>query len=89
MYNNHSLYVWDVRDLHRVGKVHSVLYHAARVWDLQVRKRMARYQSDVTAVEMIHCAVVEGIRKYLSTIQIVLLYFSIVSFSITFFSPRC
>uniref|UniRef100_A0A674AC81 Mitogen-activated protein kinase binding protein 1 n=1 Tax=Salmo trutta TaxID=8032 RepID=A0A674AC81_SALTR len=35
VYNDHSLYVWDVRDLHRVGKVHSALYHAACVWDLQ------------------------------------------------------
>uniref|UniRef100_A0A4W5JQJ7 Mitogen-activated protein kinase binding protein 1 n=1 Tax=Hucho hucho TaxID=62062 RepID=A0A4W5JQJ7_9TELE len=37
VYNDHSLYVWDVRDLHRVGKVHSALYHAACVWDLQVK----------------------------------------------------
>uniref|UniRef100_UPI003AAF42A3 mitogen-activated protein kinase-binding protein 1-like n=1 Tax=Centroberyx gerrardi TaxID=166262 RepID=UPI003AAF42A3 len=35
VYNDHSLYVWDVRDVHRVGKVHSALFHAASVWDLQ------------------------------------------------------
>uniref|UniRef100_A0AAQ6ISZ5 Mitogen-activated protein kinase binding protein 1 n=1 Tax=Anabas testudineus TaxID=64144 RepID=A0AAQ6ISZ5_ANATE len=36
VYNDHSLYVWDVRDVKRVGKVHSVLFHAACVWDLEM-----------------------------------------------------
>ncbi|XP_069572308.1 mitogen-activated protein kinase-binding protein 1-like [Brachyistius frenatus] len=36
VYNDHSLYVWDVRDVHRVGKVHSALFHASCVWDLEM-----------------------------------------------------
>ncbi|XP_077096387.1 mitogen-activated protein kinase-binding protein 1-like [Siphateles boraxobius] len=36
VYSDHSLYVWDTRDLQRVGKVHSALYHSACVWDLQM-----------------------------------------------------
>nr|XP_046229931.1 mitogen-activated protein kinase-binding protein 1-like isoform X3 [Scatophagus argus] len=36
VYNDHSLYVWDVRDVNRVGKVHSALFHAACVWDLEM-----------------------------------------------------
>ncbi|XP_051730184.1 mitogen-activated protein kinase-binding protein 1-like [Ctenopharyngodon idella] len=36
VYNDHSLYVWDTRDLQKVGKVHSALYHSACVWDLQM-----------------------------------------------------
>ncbi|XP_034169305.2 mitogen-activated protein kinase-binding protein 1 isoform X1 [Pangasianodon hypophthalmus] len=36
VYNDHSLYVWDVRDLQRVGKVYSGLYHSACVWDVQI-----------------------------------------------------
>lgn len=40
VYNDHSLYVWDVRDVKRVGKVHSVLFHAACVWDLEVNIHM-------------------------------------------------
>ncbi|KAF4100003.1 hypothetical protein G5714_020129 [Onychostoma macrolepis] len=36
VYNDHSLYVWDTRDLRKVGKVYSALYHSACVWDLQV-----------------------------------------------------
>ncbi|XP_034756679.1 mitogen-activated protein kinase-binding protein 1-like [Etheostoma cragini] len=34
VYNDHSVYVWDVRDVNRVGKVHSALFHAACVGDL-------------------------------------------------------
>ncbi|XP_029902723.1 mitogen-activated protein kinase-binding protein 1-like isoform X2 [Myripristis murdjan] len=36
VYNDHSVYVWDVRDVYRVGKVHSALFHTACVWDLQM-----------------------------------------------------
>ncbi|XP_041661551.1 mitogen-activated protein kinase-binding protein 1-like [Cheilinus undulatus] len=36
VYNDHSLYVWDVRDVNRVGKVHSALFHAACVGDLEM-----------------------------------------------------
>lgn len=36
VYSDHSLYVWDVRDVNRAGKVHSALFHAACVWDLEV-----------------------------------------------------
>ncbi|KAL2082137.1 hypothetical protein ACEWY4_021955 [Coilia grayii] len=36
VYNDHSVYVWDVRDLQHVGKVFSRLYHSASIWDLQV-----------------------------------------------------
>ncbi|XP_056152267.1 mitogen-activated protein kinase-binding protein 1 [Lampris incognitus] len=36
VYNDHSLYVWDVRDLRRPGKVYSALYHATCVWSLEM-----------------------------------------------------
>ncbi|XP_048829943.1 mitogen-activated protein kinase-binding protein 1 isoform X2 [Brienomyrus brachyistius] len=36
VYNDHSLYVWDVRDLRKVGKVYSALYHSACVWSAEV-----------------------------------------------------
>ncbi|XP_024146352.1 mitogen-activated protein kinase-binding protein 1 isoform X1 [Oryzias melastigma] len=36
VYNDHSLYVWDVRDVQRAGKLNSALFHAACVWDLQM-----------------------------------------------------
>ncbi|XP_072342283.1 mitogen-activated protein kinase-binding protein 1 isoform X1 [Scyliorhinus torazame] len=36
VYNDHSLYVWDVRDFRKVGKVYSALYHASCVWSVEV-----------------------------------------------------
>ncbi|CAH0713016.1 unnamed protein product, partial [Brenthis ino] len=36
VYNDHSLYVWDVRDIKRVGKSHSALYHSACIWGVDV-----------------------------------------------------
>lgn len=39
VYSDHSVYVWDVGDVGRVGKVYSALYHAACVWDLEVNRQ--------------------------------------------------
>ncbi|XP_041927863.1 mitogen-activated protein kinase-binding protein 1 isoform X3 [Alosa sapidissima] len=36
VYNDHSLYVWDVRDLRKVGKVYSAMYHSACVWSVEM-----------------------------------------------------
>lgn len=35
VYNDHSLYIWDLRDVHRVGKSHSFLYHSACIWGVE------------------------------------------------------
>ncbi|KAL2095980.1 hypothetical protein ACEWY4_008128 [Coilia grayii] len=35
VYNDHSVYVWDVRDLRNVGKVYSALYHSGCVWSVE------------------------------------------------------
>ncbi|XP_021926195.1 mitogen-activated protein kinase-binding protein 1 isoform X3 [Zootermopsis nevadensis] len=36
IYNDHSLYVWDVRDIKRVGKSHSFLFHSACIWGVEM-----------------------------------------------------
>ncbi|XP_043998653.1 mitogen-activated protein kinase-binding protein 1 isoform X1 [Gambusia affinis] len=36
VYNDHSLYVWDVQELRRAGKLYSALYHSSCVWGLEV-----------------------------------------------------
>lgn len=38
VYNDHSVYVWDVRDVDSAVKVHSALFHTACVWDLEVSR---------------------------------------------------
>ena len=39
VYNDHSLYIWDVRDVRKVGKSHSFLFHSACIWGLEVPVR--------------------------------------------------
>uniref|UniRef100_H3AH62 Mitogen-activated protein kinase binding protein 1 n=1 Tax=Latimeria chalumnae TaxID=7897 RepID=H3AH62_LATCH len=36
VYSDHSLYVWDVKDSKKIGKVYSALYHASCVWSIEV-----------------------------------------------------
>lgn len=35
VYNDHSMYVWDIKDIKRVGKSHSYLYHSACIWGVE------------------------------------------------------
>ncbi|XP_036392882.1 WD repeat-containing protein 62 [Megalops cyprinoides] len=35
VYNDHSVYVWDIRDIRNVGKVYSALYHGGCVWSVE------------------------------------------------------
>ncbi|XP_018619681.1 mitogen-activated protein kinase-binding protein 1 isoform X2 [Scleropages formosus] len=44
VYNDHSLYVWDVHDLRKVGKVYSGLYHSACIWSLEVYPEIGESQ---------------------------------------------
>nr|XP_033807792.1 mitogen-activated protein kinase-binding protein 1 isoform X2 [Geotrypetes seraphini] len=36
VYNDHSLYVWDIKDPKKVGKVYSALYHASCAWSIEM-----------------------------------------------------
>ncbi|XP_051900026.1 mitogen-activated protein kinase-binding protein 1-like [Pristis pectinata] len=36
VYNDHSLYVWDTKDIKKIGKVYSALYHSSSVWSVEV-----------------------------------------------------
>ncbi|KAM5130026.1 mitogen-activated protein kinase-binding protein 1 isoform 2-T3 [Mantella aurantiaca] len=40
VYNDHSLYVWDIKDLKKVGKVYSALYHSSCVWSVETYPEM-------------------------------------------------
>ncbi|CAH2056230.1 unnamed protein product, partial [Iphiclides podalirius] len=45
VYNDHSLYVWDVRDIKRVGKSHSALYHSACIWGVDMVSAVGERQA--------------------------------------------
>ncbi|XP_038075737.1 WD repeat-containing protein 62-like isoform X2 [Patiria miniata] len=36
VYNDHSLYVWDVHDVKKIGKQRSFLYHSSCIWGAEV-----------------------------------------------------
>ena len=36
VYNDHSVYIWDVRDINKVGKSQSFLFHSACIWGLEM-----------------------------------------------------
>ena len=36
VYNDHSIYIWDVSDIRKVGKTRSFLFHSGAVWGIDV-----------------------------------------------------
>lgn len=36
IYNDHSVYIWDVFNIKRVGKSYSFLYHSACIWGVEM-----------------------------------------------------
>jgi len=36
VYNDHSLYVWDVTEIMKVGKARSFLFHSGAIWGIDV-----------------------------------------------------
>ncbi|XP_018421055.1 PREDICTED: WD repeat-containing protein 62-like [Nanorana parkeri] len=42
VYNDHSIYVWDVSNTRKVGKVYSALYHSSYVWNIEVYPEIGR-----------------------------------------------
>ena len=47
IYNDHSLYVWDVRDIKKVGKSHSFLFHSACIWGVETYPVLSEGQKPV------------------------------------------
>lgn len=36
VYKDHSVYVWDVKDINKVSKLWSELFHSSYVWNVEV-----------------------------------------------------
>ncbi|XP_034459457.1 WD repeat-containing protein 62 [Hippoglossus hippoglossus] len=41
VYDDHSVYVWDVKDVRNVGKLYSALYHSSCVWSVEVYPQLS------------------------------------------------
>ncbi|XP_078051188.1 WD repeat domain 62 isoform X2 [Augochlora pura] len=64
VYNDHSIYVWDVRDIRRVGKSHSFLYHSACIWGVEMYPTGSESVSAVPAGSFITCSSDDTIRVW-------------------------
>jgi WD40 repeat protein len=47
IYNDHSVYVWDVRDIKKVGKSHSFIFHSACIWGVETYPVLGEDQKPV------------------------------------------
>ncbi|XP_046712603.1 mitogen-activated protein kinase-binding protein 1 isoform X3 [Silurus meridionalis] len=65
VYSDHSLYVWDVRDLHKVGKVYSALYHSSCVWSVEINPQKSESErSCLTPGSFLSCSSDNTIRLW-------------------------
>uniref|UniRef100_A0A8D9ANH6 Mitogen-activated protein kinase-binding protein 1 n=1 Tax=Cacopsylla melanoneura TaxID=428564 RepID=A0A8D9ANH6_9HEMI len=65
VYNDHSLYIWDVRDIKRVGKSHSYLYHSACIWGVEiVPPGSAQQEAHIPAGSFVTCSSDDTIRVW-------------------------
>ena len=39
IYSDRSLFIWDIKDIKKIGKYRSFLYHCANVWGVEVSHR--------------------------------------------------
>nr|XP_046172496.1 WD repeat-containing protein 62 isoform X2 [Oncorhynchus gorbuscha] len=64
VYNDHSVYVWDVRDIKNVGKVYSALYHSGCVWSLETYPDMDLSRSCLPPGSFLTCSSDNTIRLW-------------------------
>lgn len=60
IYNDHSIYVWDVYNIKRVGKSYSFLYHSACIWGVE----MAPPNSPLPSGSFLTCSSDDTIRVW-------------------------
>ncbi|OPJ67270.1 hypothetical protein AV530_000184 [Patagioenas fasciata monilis] len=56
VYKDHSVYVWDVSDLRRVGKVRSELFHSSVVWSVEVYPEIEGHPSRLPPGSFLTCS---------------------------------
>ncbi|XP_057331618.1 uncharacterized protein LOC130671623 isoform X3 [Microplitis mediator] len=64
VYNDHSIYVWDIRDIKRVGKSHSFLYHSACIWGVEMYPTDSESINDMPSNSFITCSSDDTIRVW-------------------------
>ncbi|GFX23559.1 mitogen-activated protein kinase-binding protein 1 [Trichonephila clavipes] len=62
VHSDHSLYVWDVKDVKKVGKSHSFLYHSACIWGVETYPDLPEDSSTLPGGTFFTCASDDTIR---------------------------
>ncbi|KAF8786903.1 WD repeat-containing protein 62 [Argiope bruennichi] len=62
VHSDHSLYVWDVKDVKKVGKSHSFLYHSACIWGVETYPDLPEDNSTLPGGTFFTCASDDTIR---------------------------
>ncbi|GIY61419.1 WD repeat-containing protein 62 [Caerostris darwini] len=62
VHSDHSLYVWDVKDVKKVGKSHSFLYHSACIWGVETYPDLPEASSTLPGGTFFTCASDDTIR---------------------------
>ncbi|VVC42307.1 Hypothetical protein CINCED_3A022545 [Cinara cedri] len=63
VYNDHSLYIWDVKDINRVGKSNSFLFHSACIWGVEMYPTLEK-DSQIPKNSFITCSSDDTIRVW-------------------------
>ncbi|KAJ7304118.1 hypothetical protein JRQ81_011643 [Phrynocephalus forsythii] len=56
VYKDHSVYIWDVKNPHQVGKVWSDLFHSSFVWNVEVYPELENSQSCLPPGSFLTCS---------------------------------
>ncbi|XP_072547959.1 WD repeat-containing protein 62 isoform X2 [Salminus brasiliensis] len=69
VYNDHSVYVWDVHDINNVGKVYSALYHSGCVWSVETYPELENSAATLLPGSFLTCSSDNTIRLWNSDFQ--------------------
>ncbi|TSN57726.1 Mitogen-activated protein kinase-binding protein 1 [Bagarius yarrelli] len=69
VYNDHSVYVWDVHDVNNVEKVYSSLYHSACVWSVETYPELEDTAAALLPGSFLTCSSDNTIRLWNNDIQ--------------------
>ncbi|XP_010287996.1 PREDICTED: WD repeat-containing protein 62, partial [Phaethon lepturus] len=64
VYRDHSIYVWDVRDLQNVRKVWSDLFHSSFIWSVEVYPEFEERRSSLPPGSFLTCSSDNTIRAW-------------------------
>ncbi|XP_069500664.1 WD repeat-containing protein 62 [Ambystoma mexicanum] len=64
VYNDHSLYIWDVKEIKRVGKVFSALYHSSYIWNVELYPELQDDEVCLPAGSFLTCSSDSTIRVW-------------------------